>query len=80
VLGIMMATASTRKVKAELTPDDLTLCSIDVTPGRAVYWHNEQREGVVHDVPKHIAMDWLTRGIVAVVYEPPTTGAETSSS
>jgi hypothetical protein len=65
-----MTTKSTRKTKTEPTPDDQKLCDVDITVGRAVYWQDEQREGLVHDVPKHLALEWLHAGHAAVVYEP----------
>jgi hypothetical protein len=68
-----MTTKSTRKrVGQTPTPDDHTLCNVDITRSRAVFWQGEQREGMVRDVPKHLAMQWLTEGLAAVVYEPET--------
>ena len=65
-----MTTKRARGAAPELSPDDLKLCGVDVTVGRAVFWHNKQREGLVHDVPKHLALQWLHEGLVSVVYEP----------
>jgi hypothetical protein len=47
-----------------------TLCTVDVTPGRLVYWDGQQRGGTLRDVPKHIAMQWLQARYASVVYEP----------
>jgi hypothetical protein len=65
-----MTTKNTRKRAADPTPDDHTLCDVDVTPGRAVYWDGEQREGTLRGVPKHIATDWLKAGHANAVHEP----------
>jgi hypothetical protein len=65
-----MTTKRSRGAAPDLGPDDLKLCAVDVTVGRAVFWHDEQREGQVHDVPKHLALQWLHEGLVSVVYEP----------
>jgi hypothetical protein len=67
-----MTTKSASKASATPpTADDHTLCDVDVTVGRAVYWQDEQRGGLIHEVPKHIALQWLEDGHAAVVYEPP---------
>ena len=61
----------TRKAKAAPpTPDDHKPCDVDVTVGRAVFHDGEQREGLVHGVPKRLALAWLAAGHVRIVYEP----------
>lgn len=64
-----MTTKSARHAH-EPSPDDHKPCIVDVTPGVAVYWQGDQREGTIHDVPKHIAMEWLRKHFARVVYEP----------
>lgn len=68
----MTMTTKRTKPKPSPTTDDQTLCDVDVTPGRAVFWQDEQREGLVHDVPKHIALQWAATGLATAVYEPTT--------
>ncbi|MBB5162483.1 hypothetical protein [Mycobacterium sp. AZCC_0083] len=66
----MTTKTASKAAAAPQTEDDHKLCDVDVTVGRLVYWDGEQRGGLVHGVPKHIALQWLQDGHAAVVYEP----------
>ncbi len=59
---------------------DTQPCAVVVAPGTLVYHDGQQRGGVVHGVPKHLAMQWLKQRFVLSVAEPLNLGRVDNAS
>lgn len=58
---------------------DTTPCTVTVTPGHLVFHDGAQRDGTLHDVPKHLAMHWQKHHFATIVDEPVGAGAASNT-
>lgn len=58
---------------------DTTPCTVTVTPGHLVFHDGAQRDGTLHDVPKHLAMHWQKHHFATIVEEPVGAGAASNT-
>lgn len=74
-----MMTTRTVRGKRKQPPRDTTPVTVQVRAGTLVYWDGAQRGGLVDNVPKHVAMEWLKQRFAKVIYEEPV-GAGAASN